>query len=322
MKQITSILAFTDFSSEGDNAVRRAALLAHEHGAVLKVVHVLATRGRKPWRHGLEPSTGIDVQAVQKRAALSDVALQITRRYDVAVTVEVLVDKPVEAFVEALRHADLVVVGRRSRLFADRPEGRSLSRALSTSGRPVLTVTASVGAPYRRGVVSVDLAGSSDAAVEVAAALLGESRLHLFHAINTHDIAVLRNLDVPEHVVRNHRQRQKDGAVARMRRKAAQLGLIGARMRYAAEHGHPVWSALRQAAAVDADLIVAGTQAQSVLSRFLLGSVSRQLVAKSACDVLVVPEAREDVPAPSSRSRQAEAGMAGGWWRHMHRGTA
>lgn len=36
----TSILAATDFSIDGNNAVRRAALLAHEHGARLTLVHV------------------------------------------------------------------------------------------------------------------------------------------------------------------------------------------------------------------------------------------------------------------------------------------
>ena len=32
MTPFTSILAATDFSIDGNNAVRRAALLAHEHG--------------------------------------------------------------------------------------------------------------------------------------------------------------------------------------------------------------------------------------------------------------------------------------------------
>lgn len=40
MPPFTSILAATDFSIDGNNAVRRAALLAHEHGARLTLVHV------------------------------------------------------------------------------------------------------------------------------------------------------------------------------------------------------------------------------------------------------------------------------------------
>lgn len=320
MKPITSILAITDFSGDGNDAVRRAALLAHEHDAVLKIMHVPTTR--RPLREWLLPSSSIDLRAAQARASLRDLALEITGRHDVAVTAEVGAGQPVEALLQAARQADLVVVGGRRARLTGWLEGRALSRVLSSGGRPVLTVKASVDTSYRRGIVPIDFTASSDAAIRAAAGLLGESRLHLFHAINAHEIGVLRHLDIPAHVVRDHRQRQKAGAVARMRGRAAQLGLNGTRMGFAADHGHPVWSALRQAAALGADLIVAGTQARSALSGLLLGSVSRRLMSESVCDVLVVPPAREADPARRPRSRPRGAGPAGAAWRLAQRRAA
>lgn len=298
MKPITSILAVTDFSSDGNNAVRRAALLAQEHGAGLKIVHVLDGSGGRSLRDCLLQSSSIDLQATQARASLRGLALGITGLYDVAVTAEVCVRQPVAALVQALQQVDLVVVGRgRPGLFLHWLRGCSLWRALRLCGRPVLTVKAPVDRSYQRSLVSIDFTAPSDAAVEVAAALLGEGRLRLFHAINANEISMLRHLDIQEHVARDHRERQKAGAVARMRRTAAQLGLRGTGVGFAAEHGHPVWSVLRHSATLGADLLVAGTQARSALTGFLIGSVSRRLVVESGGDVLLVPQASPAGPA-------------------------
>ena len=61
MTPFTSILVATDFSIDGNNAVRRAALLAHAHGARLKLVHVLDPAGCKPLRDWFSPSIDIDL---------------------------------------------------------------------------------------------------------------------------------------------------------------------------------------------------------------------------------------------------------------------
>ena len=100
--------------------------------------------------------------------------------------------------------------------------------------------------------------------------------------------------DVPEHVIRESRLRHEAGTIARMRRKAAGLGLDSTRMGFAVAHGHPVWSTLSHARGLGADLIVAGKQGRSTLGEFLLGSVSRRVLAESSCDMLIVPQACED----------------------------
>lgn len=300
MTSFTSILAATDFSIDGNNAVRRAALLAHEHGARLKLVHVLDPAGCKPLREWFSPSIDIDLKAAQTRDSLRRFAVEIAGRYDVAASIEVMIGEPLQTLGRASEQAELMVLGRRGqRRIEPLRVGRTADRLLRTSSSPVLVVSTPVDGAYRRVLVPVDFTAPSDAAVHTAARVAGSHGMHVFHVINPHREAVLRDADVPEHIIHETRLRQEAGAIARMRRKAARLGLDSTRMSFAVAHGHPVWATLRRAHELGADLIVAGKQGRSTLAEFLLGSVSRHLLAKSPCDMLIVPPPSRRPPQPA-----------------------
>jgi nucleotide-binding universal stress UspA family protein len=299
MTPFTSILAATDFSIDGNNAVRRAALLAHEHGARLKLVHVIDPAGCKPLREWFSPSIDIHLKAAQARESLHRFAVEIAGRYDVAATVEVTVGDPLDTLMQATERAELLVLGRRghSRLQV-LSVGRIVERLLRTSRRPVLVVKAPVEGAYRRVLVPVDFEDSSAAAVHVAARLVRHNGMHVFHAINTHRESALSGSGLPDQTIRAARLRQELGVIARLRRKAARLGLDSSRIGFAVGRGHPVWSTLSHAQGLGADLIVAGRQGRSTLGGFLLGSVSRRVLAESGCDMLIVPRPRDEPVAP------------------------
>ncbi len=294
MKMFTSILAATDFSIDGNNAVRRAARLAHEHRARLKLVHVLDPAGCKPLRDWFSPSTDVDLKAALARDALRRFAVEIAGRYDVTANIEVMVGPLLETLMQASEPAELLVLGRRghARLNA-LSVGRSADRMLRTCRCPVLVVKTMVRESYRRVLVPVDFTASSEFAIPMGAGLARDSGLHVFHAIDTHQNALLRATDVPEHVIREYRLRQEAGTIERMRLKATQLGLDSSRMDFAVAHGHPAWATLSHAQELGADLIVAGKQGRSTLGEFLLGSVSRRILAESGCDMLIVPRPRK-----------------------------
>ena len=320
MTPFTSILAATDFSIDGDNAVRRAALLAHEHGARLTIVHVLRPAGRIPLRNWLSTSTAIGLRLAHARQSLRSLALEIAGRHDVSARVEVMIGQPVETLLQASEHADMLVLGGRSHgRFAALPVGGTVGRLLGMSRQPLLVVRTSVEGTYRRVLVPVDFRAPSDAAVLLAARLVPDSGIHSFHAINSCREAVLRDADVPEPVIRQSRLRQEAGAIARMRRMAASLGLERGRVSFSVGHGHPVSSTLFHARRLGADLIVAGKEDRTTLSEILLGSVSRRILAGSACDMLIVVHGRSDsladTPPPRHRrsvsaSRADTAGLA------------
>ena len=301
MTAFTSILVATDFSLDGNNAVRRAALLAHEHGARLKLLHVLDASGCPPLRDWFSPSIDIDLKAAQAQESLRRFAVEIAGRYDVAATAEVTVGEPLDTLLQASARADLLVVGRRGHgRLTSLWLGRTADRLLRTSRRPVLVVRTPLQGSYRRVLVPVDFTATADAVLPLAARLARHGHLQVFHAIDAHLDALLRGTDLPEPVVREARLRQEAGAVARLRRQAARLGLDSTRTGFAVTHGHPVWTTLNHARAFSADLIVAGKQGRSTLGEFLLGSVSRRILAESRCDMLIVPRPRKTPPAPAA----------------------
>ncbi len=297
MTQFRSILVATDFSVDGNNAVRRAALLAREHGARLSLLHVVKPAGCKPLREWFSPSIDIDLKSAQAQTTLHRFAAEIAGRHDVVANIELRVGDALEAMLRASERADLVVLGQRgSNPFKDLVIGTTVDRLLRTCRRPVLIVKQAADGPYRRVLVPVDFTPSSDAAVGAAALLAPDAGIHVFHALRSTREAVLREADVPEAVIRASRAREEAGVVARMRRSVAGLGLDSRQMSFTLGHGSAARSALH-AQTLSADLIVAGKQGRSTLAPFLPGSDSNRLLAAARCDMLVVPRPASE-PAP------------------------
>jgi nucleotide-binding universal stress UspA family protein len=290
MTPIRSILVATDFSVDGNNAVRRAALLAQKHDARLSLLHVVNPAGNKPLREWFSRSIDIDLKSAQARATLRRLVAEIVGKYDVVANIEVRVGDVLEEMLRASEQADLVVLGKRgNHTIKSLVIGETADRLLRTCRSRVLIVKQSADGPYRRVLVPVDFTSASDAAVHAASALAPGAGIQVFHAISSTREAVLREADVPESVIRESRAREEAGVIARMRRSVAKLGLDSRRMSFALGRGPAARSALYKAQTLSADLIVAGKQGRSTIAAFLLGSVSSHLLAGSICDMLIIP---------------------------------
>lgn len=301
MTSLTSILAATDFSVDGNNAVRRAALLAHEHGAHLRILHVLNAAGCKPLRDWFSPTLDLDLKASQARDALRRLAVEISGAYDLTASVEVIVGDPFETLMQASEHVDLVVLGQRGHgRFKGLLAGRTVDRMIRTCRRPVLVVKTAVQGTYRRVLVPIDFTASSDAAIRVADRMRRAEGMHVFHAINSKREAVMRG--VPGHVIRETHLMEEGATNARMRRQVARLGLDSTPMNYALAYGPPARATLRHAHRLGADLIVAGKQGRSTLGNFLLGSVSSRVLSEATCDMLIAPRRRDSSPPQAAKT--------------------
>lgn len=309
MAPFRSILVATDFSVDGNNAVRRAALLAQQHDARLSMLHVVKTAGNKPLREWFSPSIDIELKSAQARATLRRFAAEIAGRHDVVTNIELRVGDALEEVLRASERADLVVLGQRgNNPFRDLVIGKTADRLLRACRCPVLIVKQSADDPYRRVLVPVDFTPCSDAAVRAAAFLAPDTGIQVFHAIGPARDARLRAADVPEPIIRESRAKEEAGLIARMRRSVARLGLDSRRMSFALGRGPAARSALHKAQTLGADLIVAGKQGRSTMAAFLLGSVSKRLLAGSSCDMLVIPRpVCERLPPPAAAlARPAE----------------
>ncbi|KQV55003.1 hypothetical protein ASC95_29320 [Pelomonas sp. Root1217] len=294
MTPFTSILVATDFSVDGNNAVRRAALLAHQHGASLHILHVLKEAACRPLRDWFSPLTDIDLKAALARAALRRVAVEIAGAYDVTATVEVQVGDPLQTLMQASAHVDLVVLGRRghSRL-ESLLIGRTADRMLRTCRQPVLVVKKPADAPYRKVLMPMDFTAGSDAAVRLGTRMVGGARMHVFHAADSYMESMLRRAGVASSIILDVKAREESGTLSRMRRMLARLGVDTRPVFFSVGRGPADLATLERARTLNADLIVAGKNGRSTLGAFLLGSVSSSVLSESDCDMLIVPQPRD-----------------------------
>lgn len=314
--KLETLLAATDFSVDGNHAVHRAARLASTHGARLHILHVVHGDGCRSLRDWFSPTIDIDLKVAQARAALRRVAVEISGAYDVAPMVEVAVGAPFESLLRAAERADLLVIGQRGRRrYRGLLVGGTADRLTRLCTRPVLVVRTPAVRAYRRVLVPVDFSASSDTAARLAARIRRDASLQIFHAIDSQREAVLRDADVPEHVIRESRLKEESDIRARLHRRIAGLGLDTTHISFATAHGGAVRSTLRQVQRYGADLIVSGKRDRSFVGGFVLGSFSSRLMSQAGCDTLIVPVPRERAQplaaataAPQPRSERAYEG--------------
>lgn len=293
MPRINSILVATDLSPDANNAIRKAALLAERHSARLTMLHVVSPAGSQALRRWLSPSTDIERVTVQARATLRRFAKEILGKHGVAAKFDVVVGNAFDEILAGSQHADLVVVGeRRTGTLKEFVVGGTVDRLLGQSRKPLLIVKRGNKDPYRQVLVPVDLTSHSEAALRAAVSLSQhDGAIHVFHARDSRGEFEMQMADVPAPVIREYREMKHGEARARLRELIAKVGVEARRVFAFVSQGDARRLILEHEKLLQADLVVAGKQAQSAMVDFLLGSVASRLLTGSKCDVLIIPRA-------------------------------
>ena len=270
-----AILAVTDFSAQGDNALSRAALLAVEHGATLKLLY-LAYPGEPP-----------PPDAARR---LAQHAMQLSERHDIPVRSVSRIAFTLEDVLPEARCADLLVWGtapvRGLRSFFS---GQPVERMLRSCQRPILVVRNPADGPYRSLVVAVDFSEASRGLVELAFALNKDAQVELFHAINTVNEGKLRYAEVSEQAIRAYREECRRYAQDRMFWLTDSYDARRNRVMSAIRYGNPARQVAVQQQRSGAELIVVGKHPSSAAVDLFFESVAQGVLRDSASDVLVVP---------------------------------
>lgn len=270
-----SILALTDLSVREDPVLARAAQVAAEHDAILKLLHVAAA--------GAPPHPDAACRLARQ-------ALQLGQRHGLCVRPLSQTANTLDDVASEARCADLLVMsamperGWRSFLF-----GQPVERLLRIARRPLLAVRRPAEAPYRRLLVAVDFSDASRHMVELAFALGKSAQVELFHAIGTANEAKLRYAEVSEHAIKSYRQACRRHAQDRMFWLTDSSDARRNRVYSAIGHGDPARQAMVQQQHGGAELIVVGKHSASAVSDFVFGSVARRVLRHGTADVLVVP---------------------------------
>lgn len=274
---IHSILAITDFSTQAEHALDRAALVAVAHQATLRILYFTESA-----THGFLNPGG----------RLAQRARQLARRHEITVDPVTRTCSSISDIVKEARSADLFVVDeRRQPMFSSLWRGTEVAQLLRRCPCPVLVVKQAASKDYRSLLVATDFTADSQALVRYCTGFQSQSEMELFHArraINNAHPTLGKSALERETAFRQETDRVLQG------RQFELTDSFDTRLsRVDWVHGDfdPARQTLVRQKTSGADLVVVGKERRSLLAELLMGSVAQRLVDTSDVDVLVVPHA-------------------------------
>jgi nucleotide-binding universal stress UspA family protein len=287
------VLLATDGSPAAGAATRVADALARERGAIVHAISVLDTRPAPippPLDLALaiaDATTGPAVHARQVESVRNTLAATLGKPVDWPV--HVMIGTPATAIAQEAKrlHAALVVIGLRRHGALDRAvHDETTLSVIRRAHCPVFGVTPGQDTLPHRVLAAVDFGRSSIAAARRAASLLGSGSSLLLAYVPP---LVTEGMEEGEWMIREL------GIAAAFARCEEELSRPGLHLdRVVLHHKLPASVAklvLEYAGACRADLVAAGSMRHGRLDRWLLGSVSTELVRDGRRSVLIVPPA-------------------------------
>jgi nucleotide-binding universal stress UspA family protein len=288
------ILAATDLSESGDEAVRQAHARALRANCPLVVIGVVPNilKDDPAFPH-LDTHVSAQTAGVKARAsesALARVAALTGRGPD---DFELRIEEGVPATVIVARaealHARLVVLGANTPTARDPhpPLGPVVEAVMRHAHSPVLLARQTP--ETRRVLVATDFSDPSLPAVEAAVheARAREASLAILHCLELGSLAALSEgpFDAPMIVAEPVVVELRELASTRLMQALVRFGASGEAVLV---EGSPAAVIPKEAEDRHVDLLVIGTVGKSGLRRLLLGSVAEAVARRAPCSVLIV----------------------------------
>jgi nucleotide-binding universal stress UspA family protein len=283
---IRRLVVGTDFSQDGNRAVRRAAALPLAPHATLLVAHVLSPGTRAAVASLARGAAEIELESLATRLRY---ALEARRRADVTVHTRVLSGPTWEILdrVAIAFGAELVVVGRRGQSRIRELVLGTTARRLLRAGRlPILMVGRRPVSVYQQAIVGIDLSPESLRAARMARQLVPFSATLIgVHTFEDPHRGLPPGL-VPDRTVRTADMFRERGRL--VRRALDTVGAGAKPWQVVVREGDPRQVLLEMVRPRPAVLLAVGSTGKTRLARTVLGSVAEGILDRSPCDVLVV----------------------------------
>ena len=282
------ILAATDFSTRSQRAVRRAGLLAQEHGAEVALVHVVDDD---------QPQDLIALETREAERILNEKISSVPQLQGVTCRPLVVGGDPFDGILRTARsiQADLIVMGaHRKQLLLDIFVGTTIERVIRNGSWPVLMVNNEGQQPYRSALAAIDMSEPSANAIRTAKALrmAGDAHLtfvHAFHPIAKGQMFVAGSAKeaIDEHVA-EEQVRATNEVIEFLRAN----GVDGYATSLLVEEGSPFEVIKSAVGRARPDLLLVGSHGRTGLAKAVLGSVSEETLRSLDIDILAVPSVR------------------------------
>jgi nucleotide-binding universal stress UspA family protein len=285
---IRAVVAATDFSFSAHRAARRAGALAKQHGAALHLLHVFDSSTAKSL---LRRWPELDVEQplrLEAERTLDSLAEDVVAAGGVVNDRLLREGRVMDEILAMGASSDLLVLGPRGvNPLRDFMLGSTAERIARMIDCPMLVVKQDPQIPYESVLVPVDFSDYSAPALRFASELAPGAILHVFHALDASLQGRLRSAGVTDEAVTAYGAEAEREANASMTELTA--GLHERRVSGTVQEGNPRVHITERAAASRCTLIVMGRQGRSWLAEHILGSVTRTVLERAACDVVVVP---------------------------------
>ncbi|MGB5723471.1 MAG: universal stress protein [Parasphingorhabdus sp.] len=269
-----AILLATDLSARCDRPLDRALMLAKEWSTKLILLHVLdAGRAKDPATNIREIETQIADELPKHKV---DVEI-LVKTGDVSATI-----------VETAKSkkCDLIVTGvARYNSVGDVLLGGPVDQLIRNASVPVLVVKRRPQNAYKNILIATDFSDCSLQALNAAAELFPDPKLHLVHAYHEPYSAWLSSDQVAQDV-----KSEEQTALTSFLAKRAVSEAVFNRVNGSLEKGDLGAVLFRKIAATKSDLVVLGTHGRGAFSRATLGSNAQHVLGWVGEDVLMVRE--------------------------------
>ncbi|MEO5816911.1 MAG: universal stress protein [Gemmatimonadaceae bacterium] len=285
------VLVATDGSPAAMASVRIALALERTHGALVHVVTVIdSSAASMPAPLGLaialgDAIAGAAVHETQERALRAKLSAEIGEPIDWPV--RIVMGTPAGAIVRAAQSLDaaLIVMGLRRHGPIDRVVNDETARnVMQRAPCPVLGVVAGATGLPNRILAALDFSSTSLAAARAARAIVGEPA-HMVLAYTAP--ATQSGPDDGEQLIHDL---GVDAALAKTAKELAGAAVtFDTVVLHHQRPGSPAVLLLEAAEDAKCDLIAAGSARHGRIERWLLGSVSAEIVRDGRFSVMVVP---------------------------------
>ena len=269
-----SILLATDLSARCDRPLDRALMLAKEWNRKLILLHILdPVRAKDP--------------ATNRRAIEAQIADDLPK-HKIDVEVMVKTGDIAATIIETAKakKCDLIITGvARYNSIGDILLGGPVDQLIRDAPVPVLVVKRRPKNAYKNILIATDFSDCSLQALNAAAELFPDPKLHLVHAYHEPYSAWLSSDQVAQDV-----KSEEQTALTRFLAKRAISDAVFDRVNGSIEKGDLGAVLSRKITSTKSDLVVLGTLGRGALSRATLGSNAQHVLGWVSQDVLMVRE--------------------------------
>jgi len=292
MFPIKRIVAATDMSPFAARAEERAARLVHElESESLHLLHVVDNLPLEALRHLDQPPLDTEYHLIESsRKQLAEIEHKLSAKYKAKVITTTLnVGRPHTEIVRyaKLLNAELIAMGIHGG-FARKLVGSTVDKVLRQSVTPLLLVKEVPRGPYQRILVPVDFSDSSMQAIEMAVNIAPHATVTVLHAFDAPLVGQMRLYGVSHETIEAYRAQVRADRISKMQQLMVEADPKENSWSQLVKLGEAPDVILKQAEVLESDLIIIGRHGQSALEDMIVGSVTKQVIEESTCDVLVI----------------------------------